>query len=382
MPIDLKLFGSKLRRYREQLGIINNDLSQMTGISDERLKDLEEGNLFPTGDEILILADIFNCDYKYFISNEVNTIFERTEVLFRKHGNSFKKGDRKLVLEFMFLCECEEYLLGVLRRNNNILDFNFQKDDTYFKGHGINAAKKLRNTFGIAENEIRLDVFKLFRELGIHIFRRKLGNSNISGLFINHPVAGKCILVNYDEDYYRQRFTVSHELGHALLDDDKDFNVSFKWDKKDLVEIRANNFASNFLVPRDFLLRVCQIVKNWTDEKVVEWTNKMKINPETLAIALSEADFISNTKYEEIKSLKIPKNTKTDPEIWDTDTEKQVYKRKYIIEKGLSTYYVDLCFQAYREGLISAGRLAEVLLCSTDELLKLAKAYGGIIYYD
>jgi len=80
---------------------------------------------------------------------------------------------------------------------------------------------------GLSFNELDTNIYDAVRKLGIHIFRPRLKNSNISGLCIHHPRAGSCILVNYGEDTFRQRFTAAHKLGHALLDAETDFVVSF-----------------------------------------------------------------------------------------------------------------------------------------------------------
>ena len=94
-------------------------------------------------------------------------------------------------------------------------NFTFRPNGTFFKGHGEAAAASLRVALGYSEREVPRDVYAEFRSVGVHVFRRKLGNSNISGLFIMHPVAGKCALVNHSEDIYRQRFSAAHEMAHA-----------------------------------------------------------------------------------------------------------------------------------------------------------------------
>lgn len=75
---------------------------------------------------------------------------------------------------------------------------------------------------------------------------------------IRHPEVGRCILVNYDEDVYRQRFTAAHELAHALMED-SEFNVSLSRDGSNLVEVRANAFASHYLVPPPHLPAQCYL---------------------------------------------------------------------------------------------------------------------------
>ncbi len=114
MTFDLALFGSKLKRYREQLQTSLDEVSELTGISIESLKALENREKRPTGDEVLILADYYKCDYQFFISNEKLAPFEQTETMFRMYGDEFSKEDRWAIQEFLFLCECEAYLLSLI----------------------------------------------------------------------------------------------------------------------------------------------------------------------------------------------------------------------------------------------------------------------------
>lgn len=116
MPIDLNAFGDKLRRYREQRQLTLEELVPDTGIAIERLKGFETGATPPTGDEVLILADFFQCDYRFFVSNEKLAAFEQTESLYRRFGIEFSKKDRRSIQEFFLLCECEAFLMAELKR--------------------------------------------------------------------------------------------------------------------------------------------------------------------------------------------------------------------------------------------------------------------------
>lgn len=60
----------------------------------------------------------------------------------------------------------------------------------------------------------------------------------------------------------------------------------------------------------------------------------------------------------------------------------QLARKAALLERGLSDHYVGLCFDGYKQGKISLGRLAEALLCSRGELSELAKLYGGSLYGD
>lgn len=381
MALNLELVGNKIRRYREQLELSVQELATATGISVERLEQCEAGKQEPTGDEILILADFFRCDYKFFISNERLAPFEQTDQLYRRYGKDFSKSDRRNIQDFLFLCECEEFLLRELGRTRNRQPFSFSKTGTFFKAHGEQAASELRQQLGYSAREVGRNVYEDIRRTGAHVFRRKLGNSSISGLFIRHPTAGKCVLVNYSEDIYRQRFTAAHEFGHTILDDQEDVVVSFtKWNKGDLIEVRANTFASRYLMPPEFLRQIPEST-TWNPGKVIQWANQLKVSTEAFVYALSEAGLINQQTAEGLKSVRVPSEMKVDPEIPADLPERSKERKRQLLAMGLSDFYVELCFEAYANAAISRGRLTECLLIGDTELQEMATLYGRSLAY-
>ncbi len=378
MAIDLRLLGVKLTKYREQLQESFVDVADATGIDVSRLSQIENGEIEPTGDEILILSDHYRCDFKFFISNEQVAPFEQTETLYRAYGSDFTKEDRRAIQDFLYLCETEDFLMRELGQAPG--SFAFSPSGDYFKGHAEDAAIRLRSVMGHADNAVPRDVYAEFRSVGVHIFRRKLGNSNISGLFIAHPVAGKCALVNYSEDIYRQRFSAAHEMAHSIFDADQGASVSFERpDSADLVEVRANRFASCYLMPPAFLSKLPDPNK-WNDSDVTYWANKLRVSCSALAIALREAKLVNQATYSRISRLRVSKEAKIDPELAESLNTTQRLRKEQLLERGLSNDYVALCFDAYSSGIISQGRLAEALLCSQAELLELANLYGRTIH--
>lgn len=87
-------------------------------------------------------------------------------------------------------------------------------------------------------------------------------NDEISGLLFRE--GGKVIIgVASEQSLVRQRFTIAHELGHALLHNmlsvhvDKSFTVMFRSAASstahDVFEIEANTFAAELLMPESLL---------------------------------------------------------------------------------------------------------------------------------
>ena len=240
-----------------------------TGISLNRLQEFESSNLTPTGDDVLIFADFFQCDYRFFVSNEKLAAFEQTEYLYRQFGKEFSRNDRRSIQEFFFLCECEAFLLTELHRETR--PFHFKPTGTFYKRHAEDAARALREHFSYAPNAVPSDVYADFRHLGFHVFRRSLENSTISGLTVQHPSAGTCILVNYSEDIYRQRFTAAHEGAHGILDRGDDVIVSFDNATADLREIRANTFSARYLLPPEVVSRIPASI--WNEAEILRWAS-------------------------------------------------------------------------------------------------------------
>lgn len=378
MAVDLRLLGGKLARYRGQLQESLLDVETSTGIDADRLAQIEGGQTEPTGDEVLILADHYRCDFKFFISNEQVAPFEQTEVLYRAHGLDFSKEDRRAVQDFLYLCETEDFLMRELGRAPG--SFKFSPSGDYYKGHAEAAAAQLRLVKGYANNVVPRDVYADFRSVGVHVFRRKLGNSNISGLFILHPVAGKCALVNYSEDIYRQRFSAAHEMAHAIFDAEQGASVSFERpDGSDLVEVRANRFASCYLMPPAFLSMLPN-PNSWKDSEAIDRANELRVSCSALAIALREARLVTQATYARISRLRVPRAAKIDPELPESLNAVQRSRKEQLLELGLSDHYVALCFEAQSSGVITQGRLAEALLCSQAKLLELANLYGRTLH--
>lgn len=380
MPLDRKVLAEKLKRYREQFQVSILELSEATGIPEESLSAYENEEREPTGDEILILADFYRCDFRFFISNERVAPFDQTETLFRRYGDEFSKQDRWAVQEVLFLAGCESFLFQKLEPYKKH-SFTFTKTGDYYKGHGIEAAAALRRELGYPSHKVPLDIYEDFRSIGIHVFRRKLRTSSISGLYIRHPVAGKCILINYSEDIYRQRFTAAHEAAHRILDDEEDVVVSFTArEGRDLVEIRANTFASHYLMPPEFLKSIPGS-DQWNPEKALTWANELKVSTEALSNALSGIGVIDRVTEREIKSVRVPQEAKTDPELSSSLSSRGIERKSMFLQLGLSSSYVNRCFEAYRRDIISAARMAEMMLVDELELYEIAELYGEEIRY-
>lgn len=376
MSLNLAVLGGKVAAYRRDISDTVEEVAAATGVAIERIAAIEAGEAEPTGDEILILSDYFRCDYKVFLTDDALPNAPSTQTLYRAKSADFGKEDRRAIRDFIYLCETEHELEQELGR----LTVSFELPiDVRTRSATDAAVAAVRARLAYGERGLPLDVFGACRKLGARVFRRSLGNSDISGLFVVHPIAGKCILVNSSEDAYRQRFSAAHELAHALFDAGEVARISLKSEKGDPVERRANSFASAFLMP-PHLLHSLPSPETWSDDDARRWANEFKVSCDAFGIGLRKAGVVSHEASRRIRSLRVSHSDKVDPELPAMLSESQHRQKAALLNLGLSDHYVGLCFEAHRNEIISTGRLAEALLLSHGELQEVAALYGRALH--
>jgi hypothetical protein len=122
------------------------------------------------------------------------------------------------------------------------------------------AAAELLRRHGVTRPPV--DVEALARGEGAEVQFERLEPS-VSGLLVKTPKGQVRIGVNASHHRNRQRFTISHEMGHYLLHSQQPtlfvdgqmvyFREDAASDAFDPREIQANAFAAGLLMPEDFL---------------------------------------------------------------------------------------------------------------------------------
>lgn len=132
------------------------------------------------------------------------------------------------------------------------------------------------------------------RELGL-VLRKNADDLDpeVSGQIRLLPDGRYEIATNGDEHYFRQRFTMAHELGHYILhrdligeglNDDTMYRATAKADYynsrvRQVHEAQANSFAANFLMPTDL---VSECYAENPDAGVHELAKKFQVSPSAM----------------------------------------------------------------------------------------------------
>ena len=365
--------GCRVRQVREETRLAPGEVAERSGIPLPEYEQLEAGQLSPLpGDYVLLVADALDKDFKFFISTDLDEEEEQTREIYRALGEPTTE-DRLSIRRFLRFSTVErdlELLLGV---KHSDLPVPRAPSRGRHIDQGEAAAGQERQRLGLGNAPIA-NVFDVLRGQGIRLFRFKLADSEVSGLTIVHPAAGACVLVNYDDDLYRQFFSAAHEYAHVLFDRQQvelEGCIVSRYRKSDLVEMRANRFASEFLIPRSAFDRYPKPSDldglKVTIEKVAR---DYKVNTLVVAIAMERVGWISQrtvASFRDMRPVTIHQRDKRDPDIPQGLTEAQIERRQEVARHGVSGYFLDLLRRAVIEDQITFARFAEILNMSITE---------------
>ncbi len=375
MAFDYVVLGNKLKDARESLLINPQDSASRLEISLQEYIDIEAGTNRISGDQLVLLASLYERDFRYFVTGDYPSAESQVQEMFRRNAE-LSKNDRIAIQQFIRLCEYENFLEREIFQHQFVEIPNYEKypfDHTYFKKQGEEAALFERQRLFL-EQEAITNIFELIRNQGIHIFKRQLEDKNISGLYINHPFAGHCILINYLDDLYRQNFSAAHEYCHALFDSSQGQEVTYLKSSNDKPELewRANSFAGNFLVPKQKLeldYSPGNIYVTWIS-LIRQIADRFQVISQVVIIRLCELKWIDEGLRKQLvkdERLVIRYNEKFDPEIPPNLSSGIREKSTYIIRQGLSWYFINLATEAYRRGEITYHKLLDMLLLTSED---------------
>lgn len=116
MAVNLVRMTKRLQQIRVALAYTVEEAGKATGLDVHRLLSIESGDATPTGDEILILASLYDCDFRTLIDEALPPPAQQTDILFRRYSDAFTPEDRRAIQEFLHLCQIEASLERQLGR--------------------------------------------------------------------------------------------------------------------------------------------------------------------------------------------------------------------------------------------------------------------------
>jgi len=211
--------------------------------------------------------------------------------------------------------------------------------------------------------------------LGITVYRANLGSDltrTVSGAFLNHSELGLAILVNLDMTPGRRRFTVAHELAHALFhSDDNPYLVSTA--AKSPRERFADAFAGEFLMPIEGARRVMEeqgFGPRINDAAEVIYLQRyFDVSYITALVRMRQAKFISQSQfdgYKRVRPVALARSLGFDIAEEECFSQPEKWRLERFPQR-----FLRLIREAVRKDVVSVSSAAALTQLSLDEIFDL-----------
>lgn len=241
------LFGNRLKLARKMAGYSLQELADAleNQVSKQALNKYEMGQMNPSSDVLLAIANALNVKPDYFFKQQPLAL---GQILFRKKQSLSKKHEEAIVEKLRDYIERYleiENILGAQHNFVNPLESCIIKNMADVE----QAAKNLRNTWQLGTAPIA-NISEMLEQNGIKVSLIE-DVDDFDGLAVHTSTGIPVVVVNQsNKPIERVRFTILHELAHLILHFDSSINQNEK-----LVEIYCHRFASTFLLPTDKLIQ-------------------------------------------------------------------------------------------------------------------------------
>ena len=252
MSIDQAELGRRLKEARESCGLTQDDTAREMSVSRATIAQIELGNRSVSGLELAKLAYLYARDIREFLAPTFSAD-GLTAVLLRAEDGAddgVKSALRDCIALGHQLRDLETSL-GISRSTGSVAAYPSVSLGSKWHAiqSGTQTALEERRRLGLGSGSLG-DLPALLEAQGIRTGLIAMP-PGVSGLMLSDPTVGLFVVVNRDHPAVRQRFSWCHEYAHLLLDRAQMGHVSRESERGDLLEVRANVFAANFLMPED-----------------------------------------------------------------------------------------------------------------------------------
>jgi transcriptional regulator with XRE-family HTH domain len=252
MALDREPVARTLRTARENRGLSQQAVARKLRVSRTLIAQVELGNRPVTDDELLQFANLYGRTLVELKGTQVSEGDDPVTAALLKLAPELATDDMQTRIHAVLgpLLEASR-LEGLLERPAQIgppiysLQVPRTASDAIAQGEQI--ADQERQRLGIRHAPIT-DLPRLIADQSMRVFALQLPE-HMSGFFVKHASVGAAIVVNAAHTPARRRFFMAHGYAHALLDRSGVAKVCKDANSKELIERRAQAFATAFLLP-------------------------------------------------------------------------------------------------------------------------------------
>jgi len=349
------IIGAQLQKARGLLQLTPEEVAPDLNVARDDILDWEKELSQPTLKQLEELARLYGRGIDYFLRE---TPLPPRKVEFRgKPGQSLKElpKEAKIVLaRFDELCRTALEFENLLDRKREVKLPRFEESI-----HPKAIAQSLRRKLDVGDKPLP-DLRERLEGEGVRIFELPVPEDVFSGFSFWHSEYGPCILLNTNEPKGRRNFTLAHELVHLIYGHESTLcYIPVKLSEAhEGIELKANQFAIELLLPETSVVEDFEkrgLSKTPSQSELGQMAGKWGVSIQALGYRLENFRLIgggyTDTLFEfKPKFLRRPRTPK-----W---------------ERQLGKGFVEITLEAYQEGLISVGKVADGLGITLREAMK------------
>lgn len=318
-----KIFnGQRLKEARLYNKLTITELSEKLNVSKQMISKYENNKSIPSFEKSLLMISTLGYPREFFYSEDKIKV-KNEGTFFRSRLTSTQKSKDPAAISLKYSVIIRDFLDGFIDfpELDNLEDYEKLSDYEQI-------AMKMRNFVGLNTEPIN-DIIEVAELMGFTVISMDYSEDKVDAFSSMNSIENKfggtndyfVIVTGTGErsSFYRQQFSVAHEIAHWVLHQNINPQELDKEEYK-LMESEANKLASILLLPRDSFGK--ELSKKEVDEIQTYYNLKRKWNVSMAAMIKRARDLNIITSDQETKLYKQMHYRKwKNPEPFDLDTK-------------------------------------------------------------
>lgn len=253
--------ADRLVAARSAIGYRQEEVARALGITRTLLSYWESGARRPNERQLAALARLYGVEVRDLLSRRTEKLRGDLARMMFRGTPDLRPVAKRGIVEFVRFLDAYAELAEVLK-----IPVRGRHQSPFSLVSGFDSLEDARRKAEEVRAYLRLGIGPIGNLdsvcdlLGVTVVRAALGRdveAGVSGAFLKHPKVGLSVLVNLEMTPGRRRFTLAHELAHALFHSERRAYVICR-PTNDVQERFANAFAGEFLMPTEGIRRTME----------------------------------------------------------------------------------------------------------------------------
>ncbi|WP_096187068.1 XRE family transcriptional regulator [Evansella halocellulosilytica] len=293
-----KIFnGTRLKEARLFNKLTITELAEKLNVTKQMISKYENGNSDPSFEKSLQINNILGYPREFFYTTDKYSI-ENEGTFFRSRLTATQKSKEPASIALKYSVIVRDFL-------EQYIDFPALQEREIYEGKDDpeEIALSLRKCMDLGVDPIQ-DIIEVAELMGFTVINMDYQEDKVDAFSSMNTVNGNSYFVITTGDsgsFYRQQFSIAHEIGHWVLHQNINPQELDK-DEYKIIENEANNFASIFLMPRESFGN--ELKSKIVDEIDTYYSLKRKWNVSMAAMIKRARDLNVISAEQEVKLYK------------------------------------------------------------------------------